>query len=229
MATALKLIWSVKTNNPSDPDSIRKFHATEANDVVSVTDDHADKIDLLEANQINSSNPYYGVFGSLTALQSSFPVGVPDAWAIIDAGAGITPQIAFWNVSIPAWEIVGYNDEIIRVANFAALPAPGNTTKLYITLDKANSYIWDGSTYYLIGAAEFATLSQVNASKSARETFTATQGQTVFSLSNSPVSVDVYVDRVYQLNTIDYNLSGSDVTLTDALDVGSIISIRKYF
>jgi hypothetical protein len=229
MAGALKLIWSTKTNNPSDPDAIRKFHATEANDVVVVTDDHAEKIDALEANQINSSNPYYGNFNSLSSLQTAFPTGVANAWAIIDATQGVTPQIAFWNTSTPAWEISGATDLIIYVANQAALPSPGVAQRLYVTNDKGNIYLWIGVAYMLVGGAEYVTIAQLNAVKSVEEYFTATEGQTLFTLSNSPANVDVHSGRVKQLLTTDYSLSTNEVTLTEGVPAGTKITVRKHF
>jgi hypothetical protein len=40
-----------------------------------------------------------------------------------------------------------YVDDIIEVANFAALPNPGETGKIYITLDTNLTYRWSGSAY----------------------------------------------------------------------------------
>mgnify|MGYP000862207388 FL=1 len=65
-------------------------------------------------------------------------------------------------------------------------------------------------------------------SQSTKELFTATASQTTFVLSSSPNNVDVYVDRVQQIETIDYNLSIGNVVMTTGLDVGSKVVIRKY-
>jgi len=69
-------------------------------------------------------------------------------------------------------------------------------------------------------------LSSVNASS--KELFTATASQTDFVLTNEPNNVDVYVDRVYQLDTIDFSLSGNTVTMVEALKLGSKLEIRKF-
>lgn len=63
---------------------------------------------------------------------------------------------------------------------------------------------------------------------STKEVFTATAAQTDFVLSTVPANVDVIVDRLYQLLTIDYTLAGDTVTMVIGLDVGSKVEIRKY-
>lgn len=44
-----------------------------------------------------------------------------------------------------------YVDDIIEVADFAALPGTGETGKIYITLNDNNTYRWSGSQYVLVG------------------------------------------------------------------------------
>jgi hypothetical protein len=48
---------------------------------------------------------------------------------------------------VPAEQLPSYVDDIIEVANYAALPDPGEAGKIYITLDTGNSYRWSGSVY----------------------------------------------------------------------------------
>jgi hypothetical protein len=64
--------------------------------------------------------------------------------------------------------------------------------------------------------------------QSTKETFTATAAQTVFTLTEEPNNVDVYIDRMYQLEGIDYTLSTNQVTLTEGAYLNSIITIRKH-
>lgn len=64
--------------------------------------------------------------------------------------------------------------------------------------------------------------------QSYKELFTATAAQTEFVLSNIPNNVDVIVDRVQQIETIDYTLAGDTVTMVDPLSIGSKVEIRKY-
>ena len=51
--------------------------------------------------------------------------------------------------------------EFIEVANYAALPAIGNTDIMYLTLDDNKLYRWTGSTYIEISKMEIPTLASV--------------------------------------------------------------------
>jgi len=48
---------------------------------------------------------------------------------------------------VPASELPSYVDDVIEVANYAALPVTGETGKIYITIDNNKSYRWSGSVY----------------------------------------------------------------------------------
>jgi hypothetical protein len=48
---------------------------------------------------------------------------------------------------VPSTQLPSYVDDVIEVANYAALPATGETGKIYITLDTNNIYRWSGSVY----------------------------------------------------------------------------------
>jgi hypothetical protein len=47
-----------------------------------------------------------------------------------------------------------YVDDVIEVANFAALPVTGETGKIYITIDTGLIYRWSGSIYVQIGGQD---------------------------------------------------------------------------
>lgn len=51
---------------------------------------------------------------------------------------------------VPSTQLPSYVDDIVEVANYAALPATGETGKIYITLDNNNIYRWSGSVYVQI-------------------------------------------------------------------------------
>lgn len=148
---ASRVTYPAKTNDPSDPDIINKYFATEANEVKAVANDHADRIDNIEANLIVSSNPFYGRYTSLALLQAAHPMGEVNAWAVIDAGAGITPLIAIWDNIGGDWEIAGFVDTTVEVANYAALPAPGTSGFWYVTLNTNYLYRWYNGQYNLVG------------------------------------------------------------------------------
>ena len=51
---------------------------------------------------------------------------------------------------VPSSQLPSYVDDVVEVANYAALPIPGETGKIYITLDTNYVYRWAGSTYVQI-------------------------------------------------------------------------------
>lgn len=53
---------------------------------------------------------------------------------------------------VPSSQLPSYVDDVIEVANYASLPATGETGKIYITLDNNKVYRWSGSTYIEIAA-----------------------------------------------------------------------------
>lgn len=48
---------------------------------------------------------------------------------------------------VPSSQLPSYVDDVVEVANYAALPATGEVGKIYITLDTNYIYRWTGSTY----------------------------------------------------------------------------------
>ena len=48
---------------------------------------------------------------------------------------------------VPSSQLPSYVDDVVEVANYAALPATGETGKIYITLDTNKIYRWSGSAY----------------------------------------------------------------------------------
>jgi len=48
---------------------------------------------------------------------------------------------------VPSSQLPSYVDDIVEVANYAALPATGETGKIYVVLDTNKIYRWSGSAY----------------------------------------------------------------------------------
>ena len=48
---------------------------------------------------------------------------------------------------VPSSQLPSYVDDVLEVANLAALPGTGETGKIYVTLSDNNSWRWTGSTY----------------------------------------------------------------------------------
>lgn len=64
--------------------------------------------------------------------------------------------------------------------------------------------------------------------ESSIEPFTATASQTVFTLTNTPRTVDVHVGGVYQIQGQDYNISENIITFTYGLASGDKVTVRKF-
>jgi lysophospholipase L1-like esterase len=58
---------------------------------------------------------------------------------------------------ISAAQLPGYVDDVLEIANYASLPAIGETGKIYITTDTNNEYRWGGSAYIQIVASPGTT------------------------------------------------------------------------
>lgn len=74
----------------------------------------------------------YIAFTPLDAAEKAQPNGV----ASLD-GSG----------KVPAAQLPSYVDDIVEVANLAALPVTGETGKIYVTVDDNSQFRWSGSTY----------------------------------------------------------------------------------
>ena len=53
---------------------------------------------------------------------------------------------------VPAYQLPSFVDDVVEVANYAALPATGETGKIYVTLDNNKIYRWSGSVYIEIAS-----------------------------------------------------------------------------
>lgn len=85
----------------------------------------------------------------VTATISSL-IGVPSGVAGLDAGG-----------KVPSAQLPSYVDDVLEYADYAALPATGETGKIYITQDTGASYRWTGTVYLKLSdddVLEFANL-----------------------------------------------------------------------
>lgn len=58
---------------------------------------------------------------------------------------------------IPAGQLPSFVDDVVEAADFASLPATGETSKIYVTLDDDKTYRWSGSAYVEISASPGTT------------------------------------------------------------------------
>jgi hypothetical protein len=93
----------------------------------------------------------------ITNKPSTFP---PDLSGVTPASIGAQPAgnyATLVNGEVPASQLPSYVDDIIEVANFNALPAVGESGKIYVTADNNKVYRWGGSSYVEIVASPQST------------------------------------------------------------------------
>jgi hypothetical protein len=104
-------------------------------------------------------------------------------------------------------------------------------------VSKGDIIVFDGANWINIGVGvDGYTIEADNTEasglkwvpKSSKESFVATPGQTIFNLASNPANVDVWVDRVNQIQGTDYNYASGVVTLTYVAEENSLVIIRKY-
>ena len=111
--------------------------------------------------------------------------------------AGLCPLDS--NNIIPNQYLPGSVSDILEVANFAALPITGDSSKIYVTLDNHKAYRWGGTSYVEIsaslvigttsGTAYDGASGQTNANAIANKQATITPGSNL-SFSGDTLNVD---------------------------------------
>lgn len=108
---------------------------------------------------------------------------------------------------VPSTQLPSYVDDVVEVANFAALPATGETGKIYITLDTNFVYRWSGSVYVKI--------SEPN----------ATWGSITGTLSNQTDLQSALDAKVSNTRTLTINGNTSDLSADRTFNVGTVTSV----
>lgn len=122
--------------------------------------------------------------------------GVANGYASLD-GAG----------KVPSTQLPSYVDDVVEVANFAALPATGETGKIYITLDTNFVYRWSGSVYVKI--------SEPN----------AVWGSITGTLSNQTDLQNALNAKVNNTRTLTINGTEFDLSANRTYNVGTVTSV----
>jgi hypothetical protein len=106
-----------------------------------VTDNGATTTNPVTIGGLTITGLSTGVLKSDSGVISSVPFGAANGVATL-AGDG----------KVPSSQLPSYVDDVVEVANYAALPVTGETGKLYITLDNNKVYRWGGSVYVEVAA-----------------------------------------------------------------------------
>jgi hypothetical protein len=92
---------------------------------------------VVEIN-INSLTGNFGVaWGEIT--------GTLSAQTDLNTALGLKADLV--GGKVPSSQLPSYVDDVVEVANYAALPATGETGKIYVVLDTNKIYRWSGSAY----------------------------------------------------------------------------------
>ena len=141
-----------------------------------------------------------GSTGAVTGLQATSEKNQNNGYAGLDAGGKVASA-----------QLPSYVDDVVEAANQAALPATGETSKIYVTLDTNKIYRWSGSAYVEISASPGTTDAVTEGSTNlyfttqrARDAFSASTGISIssgaISIANTAVTPAAYT---YASITVD--------------------------
>lgn len=134
---------------------------------------------------------------------------------------------------VPSTQLPSYVDDVIEVANYASLPATGETSKIYVTIDNNFAYRWTGSVY--VKVSDFDLAANIHAAESKTTPVDADEfgfWDSVsgllrkFSWANLKATLKTYFDTLYPTISI----SRVSVTGTDSLessDNGKVIEFSS--
>jgi hypothetical protein len=131
------------------------------------------------------------------------------------------------NGKVASAQLPSYVDDVVEAANFASLPAEGETGKIYVALDNGKIYRWSGSAYVEISASPGSTDSVTEGSTNlyfttqrARDAFSASTGITI---TNGVIATTItqYADSNAR-SSISVTDSGGDGSLSYNSSTGVI-------
>ena len=123
---------------------------------------------------------------------------------------------------VPASQLPSYVDDVVEVANFAALPVTGEIGKIYVTLDTGFIYRWTGTVYVQIATGGSVTSVGLTM-------------PSAFSVSNSPITSTGDIAVTGAGTTLQYirgdgtlaTLPTSTSTVAHAVKYGEAITIGQ--
>ena len=95
-----------------------------------------------------------GLDTALGSLQSQIDTKVESV--LLGAANGVATLDG--NGLVPSNQLPSYVDDVIEVANYAALPVTGETSKIYITLDTNETFRWSGTIYVEIAKGDVSSV-----------------------------------------------------------------------
>ena len=96
-----------------------------------------------------------GGVSSVNSKTGVVTLDASDVGAIASTEKGAASGVAELDATgkVPSSQLPSYVDDVVEAADFASLPATGETGKIYITLDDNKTYRWSGTAYVEISAS----------------------------------------------------------------------------
>jgi hypothetical protein len=133
---------------------------------------------------------------SLSSYQATSEKNQNNGYAGLDAGGKVASA-----------QLPSYVDDVVEAANYAALPATGETSKIYVTLDTNKTYRWSGSAYVEISPSPGTTDSLTEGSTNLYFTNTRADGR--IAAANINDLNDVNTTGVANNHVLKYNSSAT--------------------
>ena len=114
---------------------------------------------------------------------------------------------------VPSSQLPAYVDDVIEVANYAALPGTGETGKIYVTLDDNLTYRWSGSAYVEISASLALGDTSATAYRGDRGKTAYDHSQITSGNPHGTTKADVGLGNV--TDNAQYYPGGTDVAVSD--------------
>ena len=116
---------------------------------------------------------------------------------------------------VPASELPSYVDDVVEVANYAALPTTGEVGKIYVTLDNNKIYRWSGSVYIEIAANSAVWGSITGTLSSQTDLVTALNLRVPYTGATSDLNLgtyDVKAAKYWMLDEVNSNYGSMHFT-----------------
>ena len=158
-----------------------------------VTDNGATTTNSVAIGGLTITGLSTGVLKSTSGVISSVPFGAANGVATL-AGDG----------KVPSSQLPSYVDDVVEVANYAALPATGETGKIYVTLDNNKVYRWSGSIYIEIAAnnAIWGAITGTLSNQTDLQNALNAKVPTSRTIAINGTSYDLSADRTWSVGTL---------------------------